>query len=498
MTCGGCVRHVSQALNAVEGVAPRSPRGTLSPAEVAMRVPAAVVVLGLVACSSDDGRTGPRATAAAATGTADTGTRVGEIPDWTDVAAILHGLCVDCHEPGGVAPMPLTTYENTSPFAEAMKVSTADRRMPPWLATDDGTCGAFVPDSPSLGDEQIATLAAWADAGAPPGAATDIALTPSESSPFAYLGRDLALVTPEIVPEAEGIASGPDDEYRCVSFPNDTGVDWAMRGYEVVPGNRAIVHNVLVMLVDPVALGAAGRTNAEEIADLEAADPRPGWDCFGTAGGEVQERAVPGMWSPGDGEVRFPDLTSVLVRSTDWIVVQVHYSLADPSTAGQSDSTTVYLDQDGTVGTEAYVAHADRFLETLAADMPDVLPAGDPAAVYRWSVTGQELLARAYLDDPSVGSFELRSVTPHMNDRGRTQSLHVRRAATGDRECALEVLRWDFDLHRSYDYQTAIGISLDDVVEVECTYDTTDAVQPVAPGWGASDEMCMLGMVLTL
>src|SRR5687768_3236980 len=62
---------------------------------------------------------------------------------WDDVAPILEARCTGCHQADGVGPMSFATYDDTVPWAAAIKVDTADRIMPPWLVTGDGSCGTF-------------------------------------------------------------------------------------------------------------------------------------------------------------------------------------------------------------------------------------------------------------------------------------------------------------------------------------------------------------------
>ena len=66
--------------------------------------------------------------------------------------------------------MPLVTYEQTRPWARKMADAVEMRMMPPWFA--DPRYGKFAND-PSLSAEQIATIRAWANAGAPAGDAGD-------------------------------------------------------------------------------------------------------------------------------------------------------------------------------------------------------------------------------------------------------------------------------------------------------------------------------------
>ena len=83
-----------------------------------------------------------------------------------DVGAILLDNCASCHRPNQVAPMSLLTYQDVRPWARAIKAKVQAREMPPWFT--DPRFGAFLND-PSMTDDDIATVVAWVDAGAPEG-----------------------------------------------------------------------------------------------------------------------------------------------------------------------------------------------------------------------------------------------------------------------------------------------------------------------------------------
>src|SRR5436305_1005295 len=85
-----------------------------------------------------------------------------------DVAPIFQKTCQNCHRPGSIAPMSLLTYEDARPWARSIKDRVERRSMPPWHV--DKTVGIRrFKDDPSLTDDEIATIAAWVDAGAPRG-----------------------------------------------------------------------------------------------------------------------------------------------------------------------------------------------------------------------------------------------------------------------------------------------------------------------------------------
>ena len=85
-----------------------------------------------------------------------------------DVLPVLQRSCQQCHRPGSVAPMSLLTYEDTRPWARAIRDRTAQREMPPWYIERNVGVGAFKED-PSLSDVEIEMIRQWVDAGAPRG-----------------------------------------------------------------------------------------------------------------------------------------------------------------------------------------------------------------------------------------------------------------------------------------------------------------------------------------
>ena len=87
-----------------------------------------------------------------------------------DVLPILQQKCQVCHRPGEIGPMPLTTYQGVRPWARAIKTAVTPKVMPPWFA--DPKYGHFANEK-RLTDEEIATIAAWVDSGAPEGNARD-------------------------------------------------------------------------------------------------------------------------------------------------------------------------------------------------------------------------------------------------------------------------------------------------------------------------------------
>lgn len=409
---------------------------------------------------------------------------------YADVEPILEAECVSCHVEGGIGEMSLVTYDEAYEWSESIALAVRTRQMPPWAAVADGTCGDFH-EPRWLTDAQVDTLVTWADNGAPAGDEADA--VDVDPRPLPELLDPVAGTTPEFVPEVVGGSFAENDEYRC--FPLDFGGTPAgfLTGYDVLPGNEAIVHHVIVSVVDPNASSYVnGKSNAEQMASLDDDDDRLGWPCFTGAGDGVRYRSEPVAWAPGQGAVRFPADSGVRVNDGDVLIAQVHYNLSDPDHIGESDSTTVLFDVAESVVNEAWIALPDRFLESIFTGSPDQIPPGEEAFVVDWTVSATRILEEGGHSWSTAARAEIWAVLPHMHERGQTISME--RVRGEDDTCVVDVSRWDFGWQRMYVYDTPVELLQGDRLSVECVYDTTDDTEPVLPGWGTQNEMCLVGI----
>jgi hypothetical protein len=132
-----------------------------------------------------------------------------EVTFTKDIAPILQRSCQQCHRPGGVAPMPLLTYEQVRPWARAIKTRTGlgprAGVMPPWFVEKNIGIQAFKNDL-SLSKEEIAKIAHWADSRAPQGNPADMPppLDFDSADRWTIGQPDLVLRSPEVVVPAVG------------------------------------------------------------------------------------------------------------------------------------------------------------------------------------------------------------------------------------------------------------------------------------------------------
>jgi mono/diheme cytochrome c family protein len=90
-----------------------------------------------------------------------------------DVAPILQKNCQQCHQPGAIGPMSLTTFEEVRPWARAIKQRVVAGEMPPYRYDRHVGIQQLKYDL-RLSEAEIQTIARWVDSGAPLGNRADM------------------------------------------------------------------------------------------------------------------------------------------------------------------------------------------------------------------------------------------------------------------------------------------------------------------------------------
>src|ERR1043166_10035956 len=150
------------------------------------------------------------------------------------VAPILQRSCENCHRADGVAPMPLSTYEEVRPWARAIKQRTGIGPkagvMPPWYVEKNLGIQKFQND-PSLSDDEIAMIGKWADSGAPRGNPADM------PPPKVYADRNAwAIGTPDLIVKSKELlvkGDAPDWWGEIPSMPTGLAEDRYVSAVEV-------------------------------------------------------------------------------------------------------------------------------------------------------------------------------------------------------------------------------------------------------------------------
>ncbi len=401
-----------------------------------------------------------------------------------DVAPIFNAKCSGCHQEGGIAPFSLTQYEPARERAAQIAAYTAERIMPPFLIETGGSCGSF-DESAALSQAEIDRIGEWAESGAGEGEPVELAPRPL---PVLEGGTDFAL--PEIEPRIQGGELAEFDEYRCIVVEHGLSARKFITGYDVQPGNAAIVHHVLGFIIDP-SRAVNGRTNAEIMQELDDQSPdQIGWPCFGMAGDGVEVESMPVTWAPGQGVVDYPGGIGVSLAPERKLVIQVHYNLAGDVPAGTTDQTHVRLRLVDSVERQGFFVLDDALLGGLVAGKPEELPPGQESVTFAWTREGNQMGLQPGLPT------EIVALCPHMHVRGRKYLFEVDNG--GGFECQGRINRWDFGWQRIYDYSAPPAFTSDTKIRVTCDYDTRRETAPVRPGWGTRNEMCTVMMMVGL
>jgi hypothetical protein len=169
-----------------------------------------------------------------------------------DIAPIFQEKCQDCHRKGSMAPMSLVTYDETRPWAKAIKQRVATRSMPPWHLDKTVGIQKFQNDA-SLTDEQIATIVNWVDAGAPQGNPKDMPAAKVWPTDDGWkLAKEFG--QPDLVLKSDAYdmpAHGQDVWFKPLTTIPLTEPRW-VRAVEMRPGTpagRRITHHVLARLI---------------------------------------------------------------------------------------------------------------------------------------------------------------------------------------------------------------------------------------------------------
>ena len=231
-----------------------------------------------------------------------------------DVAPILYANCVSCHHTGEAGPFPLVTYQDARKHAGLIAQVTQSKQMPPWKAQPG--YGHFKNER-ILSEQDVATLAKWADEKAPEG---DPSLAPPLPE-FANEG-EWQLGKPDLVVQMSQpftvYASGP-DVFRCFIVPLNLNQDEFVTAVEFRPSNHRVVHHALLFL-DDRGLARTAQTNW---TTAHPEDKQIGYNHFGGPG--FTPTGGLGGWAPGATPSFLPDGVARYLAAGSDLVIQTHF-----------------------------------------------------------------------------------------------------------------------------------------------------------------------------
>jgi hypothetical protein len=320
------------------------------------------------------------------------------------VLPILQQHCQYCHRAGGIAPMAFETYEQTRAFAGAIRADTQAKTMPPWFA--DAGIGHFSND-PSLTAEEIGAIAAWADAGAPAGAAKDAPPPVRWAQSWSIAQPDLVLKMPQPV----ALPPNGDIDYTYEIVPTHFTEDRWIQAVEVLPSARANVHHAVVYVRPPDSQWLRHAPEgipftAESLANAE--DRR---------GAHWTDSDVLLVYAPGSSPDNWPATMAKFVPAGSDLVFQMHYTSNGRATKDRSSVGLVFSKQ----------PPQRRVLTLQLTNDHFVIPPGAPD--YR-------VEARGTLSNEAL----LLSFFPHMHLRGKRFEYNIVHRNTASTGPAVEAL----------------------------------------------------------
>ncbi len=316
-----------------------------------------------------------------------------------EVSRILQKRCQECHRTGQIGPMALASYDDAKAWAKTIHEVVSQQRMPPWHA--DPRFGEFSNDRHLPAGERD-TLLAWVEQGCPKGDDKD--LPPPKEFPEGWtIGTPDAVYT--MAEEFKVPATGVISYKRFVVDPGYKEDMW-VQAAECRPGNRAVVHHVLVYI---------------------QARGRPIYSPDGTA------MTLSG-WAPGDMPAVYPAGTARKVPAGAKLVFEVHYT---PNGTEQTDRSSV-----GVIFAKQ-PPEREVDVNILANVMLRVPP---KAANHKGELT------YVFKQDATVLSF-----MPHMHLRG-TSAKYVATYPDGRKETLLYVPDFDFNWQSIYRFKGPLSI----------------------------------------
>ena len=337
---------------------------------------------------------------------------------YRDVLPIFQQRCQQCHRAGEVGPMPLVTYEHARPWAKAIKQAVLTKKMPPWNVA--GGTGKYRND-PSLSPQEIETLVAWVDSGAPAG-------DPRDAPPPRTFAEGWTIGQPDLVfemPEPFQVPANGTLEYMYVIVPTGFREDKWMSAAEVRPGNRAVMHHANVYIREPGSSWLRDYAAGKIFVPGEKGE-RVGTGGNSSAGASVREQVIAG-YIPGRPAKQEAPGYGLLIPAGSDLVFQLHYTAnGKPAT----DRTRIGF-------VLAKTPPVKRVIRIQASNAGFTIPPGDA----NYPVSGS---VKVGID------CELIAAYPHMHYRGRSMTLTAE-YPTGEKDELVRVPKYDFNWQLVYE-----------------------------------------------
>ncbi len=371
------------------------------------------------------------------------------------VAPIIRENCVVCHQPDGIGPFSLITYEQVRRRALQIAEVTASGYMPPWKPSHEH--GPPLIGERRLTAAEIATLAHWQELGSPAGDLTRLPPLPPASGEWRLGPPDLIVE----LPTAYSLPAEGGDVYRNFAIPFPLDGTRYIRAVEFRPRTKLAIHHALLLL------DHTGRAR-----ERDRAEPGAGYDGMGIGSGMPPSGHIIG-WTPGQAPYEaYPGTAWEITPGTD-LVLQLHML---PTGRDVPIAPQIGL----------YFSTEPPSLKSFVFQLRNfdiAIPAGESNYTIK-----EELTIPA--------PVKVLSLYPHAHYLGKDIQLYAMLPG-GEKQWLLRIPEWDFNWQGDYRLQTPPSLPAGTVLHMSYTYDNSDKnpFNPASPpvdvrgGWSSRDEM---------
>lgn len=418
-------------------------------------------------------------------------------PVYSDkISKLLNKHCNNCHRgAGGIAPFPLTSYQDVTRMAGAIKSAVVNRRMPPPGVDNSGSCETYH-NAKWMSQDEINMLTSWIDGGMPQGDTRVNSVPPPQLTDLSE--PKLVLTMPQ--PYTPQPPAGTVDDYRCFILDPQQTEDTLITGIQVLPQKASVVHHVIVF--KPNSPEAQAQAEAKS-----GSDGRPGYTCFGSSG---VPSSVVGLWAPGGNarENRDPETGQLLglkLEKGRKLIMQVHYNTQNGTVADQSAIAVkfntdaiqvrwmVMADfllklQPGLTETSHQELQNNSWMQAIneifGRGLADQYIRGGGLG----SIPAGELLS-IVLNPPPARDMKIYAVAPHMHTLGT--KLLLERVEGNKSTCLAKVPKFDFHWQGGAAYAKPVSFKKEESLRITCHFNTSTRTEEIKFGEGTEDEMCL-------
>lgn len=351
--------------------------------------------------------------------------------DYSSVQPILAKRCSGCHQKGEIGPMAFTSYEETRPWAKAIKRTVLARTMPPWHA--DERTSARIHNSRRLDENEVRQLVAWVDAGAPGGRVAKPVAVAARQEGWRLGKPDMVIRIPGFKVKENGSI-----QYTFLVTPTGLTEDRWVTAAEWKIDQRGVVHHINAF-VRPKGSSYVKQAPPGEfyVATKDERGARREDER------EVDRRELLVGYEPGYAPQPWGPQRGKLLRAGSDIVFEMHYTPNGKPAADYSELGLYFAKE----------PPPERVFMITPADSKLNIPPGE--ANYR-SFVYAELMQDA----------RLIAMQPHMHLRGKAYKIEAVYPG-GERDLLLDVPKYDFNWQTTYFLKSPIALPKG--TKLECT-----------------------------